>query len=374
MTLEFIEPAAAATVAPAVTDTTAAPAAADTTAAPAETAKPSIDDTLRATWDKINPRREATGRFAARDGATEPTDDIAVPAATEPSDHPEEAKAETVQQAASSIAPPHSWSAEAKAKWATVPPELQTVIAKRETEAHEAITRAGQQIKMFEPMARVIEQNADTFRRNNLAPQDGVERLLAVEQWLATDPASAIGEIARAYGVDLQRLNGDQPAATDGTRQGTQPDPLVSTLQSQLAATAKEVNQLKSYLTAQQRTQHETEQFALDRQIADFAKDQKHPHFETVRKTMAKLMEADDGLSMADAYERATYAIPETRQRILADQRKTDEDKTAKEKAARLDAAKKAGTVNVKSTTAAGTAPKTMDDTLREIARARYGT
>lgn len=366
-------------------ETVAAPVttAAETVAAPVtEAAKPTIDDTLRAAWDKINPKRAPDGKFAPRaNGAAAPAEGAetnlaatAAPETTTSTDQPESAKPETTQPAASSIEPPHSWSAEAKAKWASVPPDLQAVIAKREADAHQAITRSGEQIAAFKPLGEVIDKFAETFQRNGLPPHEGVARMLAVEQWLGSDPQAAVVEIAKAYGVDLRRLAGDQPAAAEGTSQpGAQPDPLVSTLQSQQAALVKEVNQLKSYLTAQQRAQHESEQSALSRQIADFAKDPKFPHFEAVRKTMAKLMEADDGLSMTDAYERATYAIPDIRNRILADQRKAEEDKAAKDKADRLAAAKKAGALNVTSTTAAGKAAKTMDDTLREVASRHYG-
>ena len=224
-------------------------------------------------------------------------------------------------------------------------------------------------------MREVIVAHSETFKRNNLTPQDGITRLLNVENDLATNPGQTIKAIAEAYGVDLRQLvsglTGDQPSAGDGTQQGT-PDPVVSTLQSQLVATGKEVNQLKSYLTAQQRTQHESEQSALQRHIADFAKDPKYPHFEAVRKTMAKLMEGDETLSMADAYEEATYAKKDIRTRILSDQRKADDEKVAKEKADRLAAAKKAGGVNVKSTTSTGTTPKTIDDTLKEVAARHY--
>ena len=358
-------------------DTSANTPAVETVSTPeTPAAPPSIDDSLRGIWDKNNPKRDIlTGKFAPRtatpaEAAAVTTEITAEEAPAEPAtDQPNEPAAETT--AVSSIAPPNSWSAEKKALWANVPPDLQSYIGEREAQAHQAITRAGEQIKAFEPLARVLQQHGDTFTRNNLQPHDGVARLLAMESWLGQDPVTAVKEIAKAYGVDLTGLNQQQPAQPAVGEQGTPAqDPRVSTVQAELAETKAELKKVTSYLTAQQREQIESSNAALARQIADFAKER--PHFEAVRKHMGALMSADESLTLEQAYDQASYAIPEIRNRILADQRKTDEDKKAKERAAQVAAAKKAGSVNVKSATGTGQAPKSMDDTLREVAARRF--
>lgn len=345
----------------------------DTTSNQTQDTSPSIDEQLMAVWNKNNPERDPHGRFAARENSATEADsgaqEPAETAAENTADQTAEAKPEQTQ--VSAIEAPLSWSAEQKAKWGSVPPELQAYIAQRDKEQHEAISRAGQQVKTFEPISKVVEHFQETFRRNNLQPADAIERLLAVESSLAQNPGNAIKDIAKAYGVDLRTLIDGQLAAPQQDDKGQQADPAVATLQAELAEVRANNEKVMSYLTAQQRAQYEHEQTALARQIADFAKDK--PHFEAVRKHMGALLQADENLTLDQAYEQATYAVPEIRQRILADQRKADEDKRAEEARKKAADAKKSAKVNVNSSIAGGNTPKTMDDTLNEIARRRYG-
>lgn len=318
--------------------------------------KPSVDDTLRAAWDKLNPKRDEQGRFLGREkDATEPT---------EPStDQPAEAASEPAKPA---IAAPLSWSSEQKAKWASLPPDLQQYIAHRDKESHEAISRAGQQLKAYEPIGQIIQHFADTWQRNKLHPADGIARLLAVEQNLAKDPHSAIKDIAKAYGVDLRTL------ATDTqTAEAAQTSPEVSAIRDELLRTRNELGNVTSYLTAQQAARLQSEEAAVVQQIASFAEGK--PHFESVRRYMGALMQADEGLSLEDAYDRAVMAHPDVRKLILAEQQKADQEKRDAESRKRAAEAKKAALVNVKSSTVAGSSPRTMDDTLRETARRLYG-
>lgn len=377
--------APADTPAPATTDT---PTAGATDTPPAAAAKPTIDDTLRAAWDKLNPKQgrdAATGRYTGNAPAADATDPAAAAdgaAATDTTtstDQPAEPAPGTAPTP-STIAP-NSWSAEMKAKWATVPPDVQGYVAQREAEAHQAITRAGEQIKTFEPIRNVIERFGDTFQRNNLQPHDGIARMLAVEDMLATDAPAAIKTIAQAYGVDLAALTGQPPAAPGAAANGTtQPDPAVAAIQKQLADTQAELRQVTSHLTAQQRQQlaakqaaEQAENDALARQIADFANEQKdgkpaRPHYHAVRQHMSALLMTGAATTLQDAYDQAINAHPEIRKLIQADQARADEARRAEEARKKAAEAKRAGALNVRSTPAAGNSPKSVDDTLRETA------
>jgi hypothetical protein len=313
-----------------------------------EAAAPSLDDDLRGIWDKRNPPRE-NGRFVAKnptESATDaPVNEVAVQTAET-----------TQEQAKPAIDAPISWTAEKKAEWASVPPALQEYISQRDKESHEAITRAGQQIKAFEPIRNVIEQYGHTFQKNGLQPHDGIARMMAVNEMLETNPRAAIAEIAKAYGVNLQGETA--PNAEPG-------DARVAELEAELG-------KIKSHLTAQQRQQFEAENNALAREIADFAKDK--PHFESVRKVMAGLMNSGAADTMQEAYERAVYADPTIRQSMLAEEQTKAEAKRKADESERVKAAKKAAGVNVKSSPGQSNAPKTMDEDLWAIARKHYGT
>lgn len=312
--------------------------------------EPSLDDDLSSIWDKHHPPRE-NGRFVAKN----PTEsaDTAAPV-TEVADQTAET---VVEQAKPAIDAPISWSAEQKAKWASLPPDTREYIAQRDRESHEAISRAGQQIKAFEPIREVIEQHGHTFQRNGLQPHEGIARMMAVHNMLETNAPAAIAEIAKAYGVNLQGYSDEQNATPESPR--------IAELEARLA-------RQEAHLTAQMRQRQEAESNELAREIADFAKDK--PHFESVRKVMAGLMTSGAAETMKDAYEKAIYADPTIRQSLQMEAQKTAEEARKADEAKRLVAAKKAAGVNVKSSPGQNNTAKTMDDDLREIARRHYGT
>ncbi len=320
------------------------------TEAPVENVEQSLDSDLRSIWDKRNPPRE-NGRFAPRNQP-----ETAAEGATEAKPVADQTAETATEQAKPAIEAPISWSAEQKAKWASLPPETQAYIAQRDKDSHEAISRAGQQIKAFEPVSKVIEQFAHVFQKNGLQPHDGIARMLAVNEMLESNPRAAIAEIARAYGVDLSG-QGEQNANPENQR--------IAELEARLAKT-------ESHLTAQQRQQLNAENAALARDIADFAKDK--PHFEAVRKVMAGLMQSGAAETMQEAYDNAVYADPTIRQSLLADEQAKAEAKRKAEEAERVKAAKKAAGVNVKSSPGQSNPNRTLDDDLREIARKHYGT
>lgn len=309
----------------------------------------SIDDDLQGIWAKHNPPRE-NGRFAPKNPTEQAAD---APPANEVADQ----TAETPQeQATPAIDAPVSWSAEQKAKWATLPPDTRAYIAQRDKESHEAISRAGQQIKAFEPIGKVIEQFSHVFQKNGLQPHDGIARMMAVNEMLEANPKAAIAEIAKAYGVNLQG-----EAAQDATPENQR----IADLEARLAKT-------ESHLTAQQRERLSAENNALAREIADFAKDK--PHFESVRKVMAGLMNSGAAETMQDAYDKAIYADPTIRQSLQVDAQKAAEDKRKADEAERVKKAKAAAGVNVKASPGQSNTARTLDDDLREIARKHYGT
>ena len=315
-----------------------------------EAAAPSLDEDLRSIWDKAHPPRE-NGRFASKN-PTESADDPAAPV-TEVAVQTAET---TQEQAKPAIDAPISWTAEQKAKWASLPPDTQAYIAQRDKESHEAISRAGQQIKAYEPIGKVIEQYGHVFQKNGLQPHDGIARMMAVNEMLETNPRAAIAEIAKAYGVNLQGNTDEQTASSD---------PRIAELEARLA-------RQESHLTAQMRQRQEAEANELAREIADFAKDK--PHFEGVRKVMAGLMQSGASETMQDAYEKAIYADPTIRQSLQVEAQQKAEAKRKAEEAERVSKAKKAAGVNVKGTPAHLASTKTLEADLRAIWNKNHGT
>lgn len=336
----------------------AAPVATESASTPVvETVTPSFEDTMSAVFDKFNPSRDDGGKFAgteqteATEGAETAAEETQV---EENTDQPSEKDQET---APPSITAPNSWSAEMKAKFGSLPPEAQQYIAQRESEMHAAITQKGEQIKAFEPIRQTLDQHREVFAKNGVSEAEGVSRLIAADRFLEQRPLEAIQWLAESYGVDLRQLTTGEQSSTDQPQAQTPREVL---------ELRRELAQVKSYLTAQQRQSHEAEQATVVKTVEDFAKDK--PHFEKVRKIMGSLMQAGEAADLNEAYDKATYAHPEVRQLILEDQRKAAEAerKATQEKAVKD--ARKAGGINLKSTQ--GTTPSkggSLEDTMSAV-------
>ena len=137
-------------------------------------------------------------------------------------------------------------------------------------------------------------------------------------------------------------------------------DPRVARLESEL-------NGLKSTLSQQANVSTQAQQAAALSEIEAFAKDPAHPYFDELVADVAKFMETGVAATLSEAYEKAVFANPATREKELkrltaANQTKLEaEEKARKDKLAKAQAAN----VNAHSHQRDGTVPLgSMDDTL----------
>lgn len=332
----------------------------------------SLDDSLNAVWDKYNPPRAADGKFASRDAA-ETTEQAATEqeAATETADQPETTP---VEPAAPAINAPQSWSAEAKAKWAAVPPELQQVIAKRETESHQAITRLGmerntleKQIKEFEPINQLLAARKDDLARRGISPSQALATLFDAQARLDANPVDGLVQIGLSYGIDLRPVFAGQQTQVDVNN-----NPALAQIQQKLELLEQRNAQLEKIQSerqaAEQRAKEQAEaaeQTKLVQEIEEFKRDK--PYFEEVRATMAALLQGGATDKLDQAYDMAVNAHPDIRQRIQADQRAKEEAARQEEARKKAEEARKAASVNVR-TSQTQPAPKSWDDTLSAVA------
>lgn len=324
-----------------------------------------VDADLSALYNKLNPARDEAGRFQSR-----ASDE---PAKPETEVQPDQPPAETEKQAETpAIPPPQSWSAEVREKWSQLPPDLQAYVAKREGEAHEAITRQGQELKAYEPVKAVIEQHRDIFERNGVTADDGISRLLAAERMLEQNAPAAIAQLARAYGVDLTQFAGtgeQQPA-----------DGATHALNQRIAYLESQLNETSNRIAQRERAEMQTQQQSMTQLIEGFAKDK--PDWADLEKDvlteltginaaikegLLEPLTADQKLSRA--YERAQRNNPAVFAKRLEAERKADEEKRMAEAKKRAEDAKRANGVNVKSTPASGRTISTIDDDLRATYR-----
>jgi hypothetical protein len=350
--------AAEAAAPPPVVESTPAPVEAPVnTPDTPEAREAAINDELSAVWDKQltnGVEKGQDGRFVAKNGEAKPEPNSA--------DQPQAAQVEPAKPA---IEAPQSWSAEARAHWAKLPPEAQQYIAQREGEAHKEITSRGEKLKAFEPLDGVLQSYKDDLSRRGVQPAQAVAMLLEAQRKLDADPLGGLVNIGLTYGIDLRPLlNGQAP-------QVAQPDPRVQQLEAR-------VNELLQQVSARQQQEEQQVVSQAEALVTEFKKDK--PYFQDVETEMLALIpalrqrhpEASHKELLQKAYESATYANPAIRERILTDQRKTDEEKRAKEAAERAEEARKSGRVNVRSGTAKST-PKTMDEDIEALASKFFG-
>jgi len=148
-----------------------------------------------------------------------------------------------------------------------------------------------------------------------------------------------------------------------GLIEGDKIDPQVRQLQEKLSAIESTIT------TSQQRALQET-QAKVSKEVEAFASDAKHPYFDEVADDIVAMIHA--GKSLEDAYEKAVWANPVTRQKEMT-RLQTENEAKLKDKAKQeAEKARQAASTNVRGreTRRTPTEPKgTMEDTMKETLR-----
>lgn len=395
------EASAAEAPAPAIGEALSAPAPAPASpAAPApeisraEQFDQALNADLSKVWAKNNPPRDPVTKQFVKAGdpaeatdpaAADPAKGAAEAAVKNPADLPEDAKPEPAKATppVPAIDAPHSWSAAEKAQWASVPPALQTYIAKREADAHQAITRAGeqhkqleQQVKTYEPFEQLITAHKDHFVKHGITPAQSFATLLDVQRRFEANPAAGLVQLGLQYGIDLRGVfSGQQQHAQIAD------DPRIAQLETRNATLEKRLAAFESKVTERETAERTAQEADVAKVITDFAKDK--PYFADVKALMGRFLNPvrdnagniigpPEASTLDEAYDMAINAKPDIRSRIQEDQRKQDEVKRKAEEAKRADEARKANSVNVKSDTATRATPKSWEDEVAEMGRRAY--
>ena len=216
-------------------------------------------------------------------------------------------------------------------------------------------------MKGFEPVAKTLAEYRDTFEGKGLSFQEGVKQLLDAQRTLDRDPVAGIKALAAAYGVNL------------GQSLDSQRDPAINQLQAQVDTLTAELREAKA--ERQQRSQHETETklSSIAQAIEDFRADA--PDFEELEGDIAlninRIRAENPNLSHKDmltqAYERAQWANPKTRQALIERQAKEADAKRVEAARKAADEAKRMGGFNVNSAVA-----PTGEIDLDQIQRAAF--
>lgn len=313
----------------------------------------SMDATLRATLAEIEARepaeRDEGGRF--------------VPKKPEPEKEPEEPVAEEKPQEAPEPAIPYELQRmgirkEAAAAIAKDPVVMQEFM-RRSEEMHNGLNAYREKAQFGDNFQKAISPYMDNIKASGVEPIQAVQALFNADNMLRKgspeQKVQMLHQLARDYGIDIQQA-AQTPHQTF--------DPQVFGLQQKLS-------QMEQWIQSQNQAREEQETQTLNSEITRFASKAENVHFEEVRNDMAGLLQAGLASDLQDAYEKACYANPTVRAKVLAEQQaKADAERKA-QAAQKAQAARQASAVNVPRR---GTLPSvkpvgSMDDTIRETAR-----
>ena len=257
----------------------------------------------------------------------------------------------------SSIPAPTSWKSEAKEKWGDIPDEAKKYIAQREAEMHRAITAQDDLKTAGKAIRELVQPYQDLFAEMpDIKPPALIRGYLETEKTLRRgtpeQKAALIGNVIKAYGLDVNLLN----AALQGQIQATRPDPRVETLEQRIAR-FEELEQQR----AESEKLSAIEKFMVDNAIdEDFITDEFLNEVKIVRATSPQLSERQ---ALDQALERYRWLSPSLRESMLKSQHKDASKQDA------LNRARKAGSSVVGSPGLGADIDKPATDLRAELER-----
>ena len=295
-------------------------------------------------------RTLASARKAASDadkgGKPEEGDPAAKRAAELAAMSPEDrakAEAEDRQRAeseAASVEAPQHWPARDREFFSKQAPEVRQWMLGRHKAMEADYTRRVQEVAHIrregDELREIFRPFAEAMNADGMTIPMAVRQLTAAHHKLVSDPATGIQWLAQKYGIDLKQI-------VEGGTQTGQPDPRYQKLES-------EVTQLRTTLQGQLSERVEQERRANLSKVEQFAEEKDaqgkplRPYFDDVAKDISMLLraarDAGETLSLQDAYDRAIYANPTIRQKVLAAvdaerQAKIEDERKRKANAAR---------------------------------------
>jgi hypothetical protein len=263
--------------------------------------------------------------------------------------------------------PPKTWTKEALAEWATIPPKVKAEIHKREADFFKGIEQYKETAAIGKAYDSVVEPYRAALAAENINPVELFKAFAANHYTLARgtieQKVALVSNLIKGYGIDpemLQKSFDPQPYV----------DPELRSVKERLAAMERERE-----MNVQR--EMETRKSEALRQVERFSSDPANVYFDKVSHLIPQLLQSGIAKDLPDAYQQAIMLHPEVRELEFARRQAEQAEKSAREKADKVAAARaaSAANVNTRGKPVGGTTPVgSMDDTLAEtMARLRAG-
>ena len=322
-----------------------APGSSDPTPVTTDAPRPSVAESLAATYDRIQEREGNAPGQRGPDGKFQPR----APAAATGTPNPDQPATQGNEPLPAAIEAPQSWSAEMKAQFAALPPDAQKYVAQRESEAHAKISEQGSKLKSFDNLAQVIEPNRAELMAAYGSVEKGVNDLLTLRSLAVSNPHSFIVQFARGAGIDIGQL---AQQAAQGQFQPRPADPHIAALHNEVAA-------LKGTLTTQALGEAE-------KLVEAFKAKPENKHYAAVESRIAELINAGAARDLPTAYKMAVRENDQLLEQEFAERAAAAKAKADTEAKRLADEARKANVVNIRTpgARATGTPTGTIRDSL----------
>ena len=316
-----------------------------------EDVAPTMDETIGNAWADIQSRNEPEAQekeVTESAPVVATSEDNALTTPTEASESIPDAEPET-----STVRAPSSWKKEQQAKFSSLPPDIQSEIARREGDIHRGVEHYKVAAERGNTYEKAFAPFRDTIQKIGTTPEQAITGLMQTDHNLRfgspAQKVAVIQHIIQSYGI--------QPEWFD-QQNNSQANPEIGHLQNRL-------QQFEAQQARQMQDTQEREAASLNNDITAFAA--KSEHFEAVRDRMATLLEGNAAKSLQEAYETAIWADPAIRATLLAEQQKEIRSKAA----TKAIEAKKLSSANVRTrgVIPAQAAVGSIEDTIRSKAK-----
>lgn len=241
-----------------------------------------------------------------------------------------------------------------------LPPEQADLLRAEDKRREEAFHKGIEQYREGNNRAKEYDDAVKPFMATiqslGVQPVQAVQHLLAADHNLRySQPHQKVGfvlKIMQDYGINPH----DVATAVNAAGEQRQIDPEVKQLQDQVYQMQNAQVQAQQYAQAQQ-------QAKIDAEIAEFAADPDHEHFDLLKSEMAALLTAGIAKDLNDAYDQAMKVNPKTSAIWLAQQ----QQKWFDQRKAKVQSVKKPTNVrsNGRAVASTPTNPATMEETIR---------
>lgn len=253
-------------------------------------------------------------------------------------------------EAVQAVGAPSTWSKEALEEWATIPERAKQEILKREEDMFRGLAEYKGRAEFGDQFQQVLSPYKEVMEKAQVDPIQMTQSFAANHYALSfgtpDQKAQLAANLLTGYGIDLNLLA----------------DILSTPIDPKIQQLEQRITQLSQ---GQQQQNNQALEARAAAEVEAFAKDK--PYFDELQVDIAKFI--NQGESLQDAYDKAVYANPVTRQKEidrLTAEKLAERESVGQQRADKI-ARSRAADVSALPRQRDGTVPLgSMDDTLNE--------